>query len=1385
MVKGWQATANKPQGAWGRKEEWSSEPVPRPPQQPPPPQKGGWKKQLPQPGKGKGEAKGKAMGAVAGEEPQDVQGEETLEDEGGEVAWDDGAGEEDLEGSAAKRAKMELEVVPRPGETEREAKVRAMAERIRAEAKRAREGTENPGASTQAPAKRAGLSAAAEKQKEEQDAQKFEAMLPRMEEKVLAAEDEAEKVAILAAPLSMDAVEELKELQLSAIRDTERAVKAALVTVGKARRELDMRKREIESMASLVKESAKEEMAKLVPRLDAAQAKLDEHKNVRKDHELALQAEKLFGELATRLAGVEIDCEKAAMMAEPLAKALDSNPHEINTSEIRETKEALRIAQATLAPTMRLISGKVSGLKGAVRNKMLDLQSRAEASQALLDKAQRTVEESQSRAAAIPILKQAQERVAAIEEVLQKMRETEAPFLMGIETMPPEEAGEVLARMDKASSLAQSALADATKYISLKTVEVGRLAEGAADAARRELERVKQQLDEGVERVKAFQVEAAKRRRVNLVEVVKARIEEAEAAVARMKDAGGELQAAEAGELPAALERAHAAELEAQNAVTTARRELQEKQQDLRPLESGHPDVLKSGSEILRTKVRVNYMETELTKFRKVVRDFEEKIKVGKSLADVLESLKDAEGEVDRISTQSQSWPKDAKLSEAAEKSITGVQAKLSSTTVQVEMKLQMAQGLELRELRGVFGRLQKAQLKLDKVKEGGRERSRAISMRVVKEAAEAVQKAEAKVASLNASSASLAGVSASKLEAMHQQASAASELITEAKKVLAEGQGLETAAKVEFARLHLRFKGVERKGKAAADIISEHFERTASETTQQVLEALRSAARREDGSYDAETLFVELSDGTGEVSEAQFSDFFTKHKSEFSMSADKVKLAFRRIAPHGLMRRTFVSALADFLKVVRDITVTDEFEIQSSKKVRKLEPGEVIEALGETKEDSSLGLERVQCRAIRDGTTGWVTVRSTAGTSYLSRAEKPFLWCADSATLRAEQDPESAVLRELRAGEVLELVEGPREERLGSDMRVRGVACGEESTGWLQVRDKSGTVLAKPSSTIYKCVEAIAMTDTADFGNCTMVRRIDTGEALELLPEDAVQPSEGGTRRKYRACRDGVEGWVTVHGSQGTVYVKQAPKHYVCSQASPIHAGLGAESAVVRVLMPGEAFAAFEEPKEVAGGEKSTSYSVRAVTDGKEGWVTSTAAEQVQAWSARCKVLKTVALTKGFPANEAAEVIEVVRLLEPNEVVDVTEQPTEDSSSGQLRARCVALKDKAIGWATVREGSSASSLHLRPATADEVRAAQEPAAGEDQGEAAPTTPPAAAGSKGLKRPWQVKQEPADTFRGPAGKASSKGKGMPLSAVRSTSPPTKRFKGKGKGKGKW
>jgi hypothetical protein len=1178
------------------------------------------------------------------------------------------------------------------------------------------------------------LSEAQLQQKEDEDARKTEKFLPVLEEKVQTAEDESEKVSILAAPLAMEADEELRELQLAAVRDTERAVRASTTLITATKREIDKRKAEIVNFAPAAKETAEEELHKFASRLDGAQAKIDEFKTVRKDHEAATAAGKLIGELSMRIAGLEIDCEKAAMMAEPIGKALDNAcASDVSPTEIRETKEALRIAQATLAPTHRLIQGKISGLKGPMKNKMADLQAKLEASQALIEKAQKMVEECQASAAVVPLLKQANERLASVEDVVEKMRETESPFLMGIETMPAEETQDVLNRMDKAAFSAQSAIADAHKYVSLKMVEVGRL--GQSESVQAEMDRVKSQLDQNMEKVKKFQAETQKRKRANLVEGIKEKVDEASAAVEALKQLGGELAKAEPDSIADILEKGLEAEETAKNAVNAARKELQERQQDLRPLEGVNqgkdkPDALKSNSEVLKTKVKVNYMEAELAKFRKIAKDHEEKQKVEKSLEGVHGSLETAETEVADLEASSLLWPAGEQPPEGESKKIVAIQSKLSSTTVAVEGKLQSAQGLELKELRAVFGRLQRTQWKLDRVKETVREITRSVSQKVVKEASDKIMSAEKLVNALGQSSAVMNMTDLKKLEAVSDKAKEAMTAVAEAQKIVAEvqdGGKLGLDGKVEFARLQLRLKGSERKGKVIADAAISKVAKMTEDAEEAVLEVLRNAAR--DGeTLDSDKLFKQMADGSNEVSLKQFQDFFSIRAAE--VEGESAALALKKIAPFGLTRRVFAAALQSYYRCVKEISLTAEFEVASAKKVRKIEVGESVEAMGPLKKDSGLGLERVQCRCLKGGEVGWATVKSQSGTVYMSSTEKPYLWCTDDLTLHAEQRLDSKKAQSLHPGEVVELLQGPIQETVVAGQRVRGIACHESTQGWLQVKDKTGNVLAKPSARVFKCVESIAMTDVSDFENCNLLRKIEADEALELLPDKAISPEDGGQRKRFRACRDGKEGWVTTEGSQGTIYVKPAPKHYICSQAAALHQDLGAASSVVRVLMPGEAFMAFEDAKEVSGGEKQTAYQVKSCASSTTGWLfCGTSSQEVLPWCSRYRVAKAVPLTKGLASNEAADAIEVIRLLEPDEVLDAAEPPVEDSSSGQLRMRVSARKDKAVGFISVREGSSAESLLVKPEAQAVVTAA-------------PSTPPdGELAARGVKRGFEGSQD--------------------------------------------
>lgn len=104
-------------------------------------------------------------------------------------------------------------------------------------------------------------------------------------------------------------------------------------------------------------------------------------------------------------------------------------------------------------------------------------------------------------------------------------------------------------------------------------------------------------------------------------------------------------------------------------------------------------------------------------------------------------------------------------------------------------------------------------------------------------------------------------------------------------------------------------------------------------------------------------------------------------------------------------------------------------------------------------------------------------------------------------------------------------------------------------------------------------------------------------------------------SRRHFRAISDGSTGWVTVRGSQGTVYLEASTSHYMLMERVPLHKGrhpqggadAGNGQAVVRQLEPGEAFEASGSPQEGKQQLPVVSLRLRSVDSLESGWVSWT----------------------------------------------------------------------------------------------------------------------------------------------------------------------------------
>eukprot|EP00811_Abedinium_folium_P036277 NODE_8_length_4602_cov_14.880894.p1 GENE.NODE_8_length_4602_cov_14.880894~~NODE_8_length_4602_cov_14.880894.p1 ORF type:complete len:1434 (-),score=594.45 NODE_8_length_4602_cov_14.880894:300-3986(-) len=494
--------------------------------------------------------------------------------------------------------------------------------------------------------------------------------------------------------------------------------------------------------------------------------------------------------------------------------------------------------------------------------------------------------------------------------------------------------------------------------------------------------------------------------------------------------------------------------------------------------------------------------------------------------------------------------------------------------------------------------------------------------------------------------------------------------------------------ARVELTKLAARVTAAEAKVRTATEAAQAVYVEKVGQAKKNARDALRTSAQA--SRKDSDALFEQITGKKAEMTMVQFQEFMGTLR-DHNLDAAQLKLVFQEFAPNGMRKPTFAKALQQFCTCARSIAITADFDMLGGS-VRKLEVGELFEVLEGPREDAEKQLERVRGRALRDDATGWVTVQGNQGTPFLKHTMKPYLWCTREHALHEKADEKSATIRQLQRDELLELLEGPREQAAEPALLLRGCASKDGVIGWITLRDKTG-VNATTSDKLYVCRSTTALTDVFDIKACQVVRKVDIGETLEILPgqKEKVDEKTGITRLQFKAVRDGKEGWVTLKGNQGTVFVEPSQSHYVLSKAAELREASTADAPVVRELKKGEAFEALDTPVEEKA-EGQLIVRARAQEDAKGGWILFRGAPApLRPWKPLYTCKAPVALTPTLAAKGA----DAVRRAEPGEVFEIVDGPTLDKTSSSRRVRCATASEGVIGWATIRDTHGMALLQV------------------------------------------------------------------------------------------
>jgi len=214
----------------------------------------------------------------------------------------------------------------------------------------------------------------------------------------------------------------------------------------------------------------------------------------------------------------------------------------------------------------------------------------------------------------------------------------------------------------------------------------------------------------------------------------------------------------------------------------------------------------------------------------------------------------------------------------------------------------------------------------------------------------------------------------------------------------------------------------------------------------------------------------VEVFEGLNDknaLTRAKFTDFLTGLGGDekwLKLEEGQADKLFDHIAGEKgeIAQEQFVELIRLYYKCVKGTVLTETVSIKS-KTIRRLEAGEVLEALEGPSKEEGANVDRVRCQAVNDDATGWVTLAGNQGTTFLEPGGNFYIVLKETVITDGLSVQDSKTVRRVSKGEVIEVVEFAKKDASVGVKRVRGKAKLDGTTGWITMSGNQGTSFLEP----------------------------------------------------------------------------------------------------------------------------------------------------------------------------------------------------------------------------------------------------------------------------------------------------------------------------------
>mmetsp|Transcript_22762 Transcript_22762/g.51950 ORF Transcript_22762/g.51950 Transcript_22762/m.51950 type:complete len:1457 (+) Transcript_22762:68-4438(+) len=1134
-----------------------------------------------------------------------------------------------------------------------------------------------------------GAAMALKKQKQEEENQKeLKGQLQQVGETVNGAEDVVEACTILAQPFMENPNEAQGADFNNACEEIEKTAQDAQSKINEARRELNAKVQAAKRFAPETRKSAIDQFTKLQSKLTECQKKLAPYKSFKKELAQRVEAKKALDEIVDKLSAAEVEVEKVALMVAP------SEGAQIEEAEINAAEEAIKPAQMQLQAATRGIEIKLQKVDGSGKDDLIKLKDRAAESKKKLESSIVLIKKNKEGVATTSMLDTAKEKVDKIDQALARCSEAEMPFLTGIEVLPGEDSAKAISEMEAAANACHVACTQAKSYLLTKTNEAKRYT--SKELSKEVLEKLAEltkRMEEGSTRLTGIRKETSERKTAAvpaMVDDLEKKFKAATELCAPLLEGGGEkfLVASSISTLGSVL-----------------KEYLTEKKLSIEDLFK----QVNSGKAVDKESFKLHLTKLPETISRDELTFTEERCAAMAEAADA-----DGDGEINLadfklLFQQKLRCVKKVTVTDAYDVAASKTVAKLEVDDIVEavgEKKTDETSGITRMECKTASGEtgwvtvtgnsgtkfLEEGSPLGDFMKEVD-----ATIAATVDTAKKVTVFISAKIAEIGKVAAEGAVAdSKKKIVELRPRVVTVEKSCNELKQKLTSAKAIVDKKVQQEISAH-----IEVREKKAADTlmtrVRESLENVES-LRKQLEEAAKPAAKGLLDTFETplslaeecEKLSAELiaavADAKAKIKEpqAQLSNKgpMLEAKRELAKMQVKVQAASTerdakmkavQKACGEIVEARYLQASVGLRQELQKAGITREaFFLQLSGGADRIPSEKFIKKL------EGLGIKGEQAKLL----TERLDIGGIGRRRFMSLVEQYYVVLKDIAITTDFEVQKCKTLRKVEAEEVIEVLEGPREDEKTKLQRVRGRSLRDATEGWITLKGNAGTAYLQEVEKPYYAMNSEVKLESDFTSSAELIRSLAADEIFELLEGPKKESFNDATRARGKSS-DGRTGWITCVDHKGVVFAEKAAHYFKCVAGVAITDDLKIRDCkVLRKLLVGEIFLADAEPlKDEDAGILRVQGT--AMKDGQKGWVTVTGnagSVYLEPSQKHWKIVKEVSLQSGFASTSEKQ----GEPLKESEAFEVLEGPRTEKFATVSRVRGKTLKDGAIGWITL-----------------------------------------------------------------------------------------------------